>query len=100
MERKIQNCQNQWDIHHEDVSVVSEQLIQKGKDLDEQLETLEDIEDEELLALEEGISSTQRLMVRKSINQVEHLERFDLDEYKTLYENLQNIDEHVVNCKK
>lgn len=99
LERKIQNCQNQWDIHHEDVSVVSEQLIQKGKDLDEQLETLEDIEDEELLALEEGISSTQRLMVRKSINQVEHLERFDLDEYKTLYENLQNIDEHVVNCR-
>lgn len=95
LERKIQSAKQQYDILHKDVAEVCEQLKSKGRQLEDQLDILEDIEDEEAIALEEYDLSRKKLQVRTSINGSEKLSTFDLDGYGQLKQDLYRINEQL-----
>lgn len=95
LERKIQSAKQQYDIQHKDVNGTCEQLIKKGRRLEEQLDILEDIEDDESIALEDFDLSRKKLEVRKSINGAEKLSAFDLHAYQKLKQDLHDIQEQL-----
>lgn len=99
IERAILEQQHTWDIHYNDVAEIQTQLMRKGTQLRSLLEHLEEIEDEEEIALESFDISTRNLEVKRSMNQSQSLASFDMDQYRTLKEQLGLIDTQVSDAR-
>lgn len=95
LERKIKSAQERYDLQKRDVEQVQQQLLAKGELLEEQLDCLEDIEDEEDIALEEFDLSRRKLEVRTSKNEAEKLSSFNMVSYQQLKQELSAIEQQL-----
>lgn len=95
LQRNIESCEEKQNELKIDVAAATKQALRKVHQIEEQLSTLEEVEDDEILALEDYDLSKKKLEVKKFMHATDHLSDFDMGQYQELKDDLLALEEHM-----